>query len=105
MFTNLLASQLIVLSELTKADEVSGRELRVRLEMEMGRRSIASFYQFMADLEEARLVTGRYNVFQRDGRTIKERVYRITGAGTTAFEAASLDYGRLFACDSLEAGR
>jgi DNA-binding PadR family transcriptional regulator len=62
----------------------SGRDLRKLLEQQGHKKSLAAFYQFMARMEDAKLVKGRYEVKVVDDQTIKERVYEITGSGSAA---------------------
>jgi DNA-binding PadR family transcriptional regulator len=67
--------------------ERSGRELREVLANEGERKSGPAFYQLMARMEDAKLVKGRYDQKVVDGQIIKERVYKVTGAGVGAFES------------------
>src|SRR5262245_12262710 len=78
--------------------ERSGRDLRELLAREGHRKSAPAFYQLMARLEDARFVTGRYEVKEIDGNTFKERLYRVTASGATAVDqvrAFYLSRGRL----------
>ena len=68
--------------------ERSGRQLRAALEQQGERKSGPAFYQLMARMEDAKLVTGRYEQKIVEGQIIKERVYTASGAGVTAFETA-----------------
>lgn len=77
--------QFLVLGLLMDA-EISGRELRERLVDAGERKSGPAFYQFMARLEDARLVEGSYDEKVIDGQRIKERRYKITGQGIAAWE-------------------
>lgn len=79
----LTSPQYLVLSLLLEG-EVYGRSLREKLS-EYGQRSSApAFYQFMARLEEAGHVRGRYEQKIVAGQAVKERVYTITGPGVRA---------------------
>lgn len=64
--------------------ERTGRELRGELEQQGQRKSGPAFYQLMARMEDAKLVTGRYDQKIIEGQIIKERVYTITGSGAAA---------------------
>jgi len=77
--------QFAVLAQLL-ADEQPGRQLRRGLARLGERRSAPAFYQMMARLEEAGLVSGRYDQRVLDGQLIKERRYRVTAAGLRAWE-------------------
>jgi DNA-binding PadR family transcriptional regulator len=65
--------------------ELSGRKLREGLAEAGHRKSAPAFYQFMARLEDAELVEGRYDQKVIDGQIIKERFYTLTGAGERAW--------------------
>ena len=67
--------------------ERSGRDLRELLEREGHRKSGPAFYQLMARLEDAKLVTGAYKQKVVEGQIIKERFYTVTGAGQAAYAA------------------
>jgi DNA-binding PadR family transcriptional regulator len=77
--------QFLVLAILTDG-ELAGREVRDRLAEAGERKSGPAFYQFMARLEAAGFVEGWYDQKVVDGQIIKERRYRVTGAGSKAFE-------------------
>ena len=67
--------------EVLGAGEKSGKDLRSSL-CEFGiKKSGPAFYQLMARLEEAQFVQGWYHQRIIDGQMIKERRYRILGAG------------------------
>jgi DNA-binding PadR family transcriptional regulator len=88
--------QFLVLAFLVDG-ELPGRSLREKLAEQGRRKSAPAFYQFMARLEEAGLVEGRYDQKVIDGQIIKERVYAITGSGVHAWEGFRdfvLSYGR-----------
>jgi DNA-binding PadR family transcriptional regulator len=67
--------------------EQSGRSLRAKLAEEGERKSGPAFYQMMARLEDAKWVEGWYEQKTVEGQAIKERRYKITGSGATAWEA------------------
>jgi DNA-binding PadR family transcriptional regulator len=79
----LTSSQYLALSLLTE-EELSGRNLRQKLSEHGQRSSAPAFYQFMARLEDAGYVKGRYQQKTIGGQAIKERVYTITGSGSGA---------------------
>jgi DNA-binding PadR family transcriptional regulator len=72
--------------------ERSGLHVRDQLKRQGIRKSGPSFYQMMARLEDAEFVTGRYQQKEIDGQVIKERWYKITGAGSKAWRATSAFY-------------
>ena len=65
--------------------EISGRELRARLKDNGIKKSGPAFYQMMARLEEAKYVEGWYTQEIIDGQIIKQRHYRMLGAGVRAY--------------------
>lgn len=77
--------QFAVLSQLLRGEQ-PGRLVRRALSRLGERRSAPAFYQMMARLEEAGLVSGRYDQRVLDGQLIKERHYRVTAAGQRAWE-------------------
>jgi DNA-binding PadR family transcriptional regulator len=77
--------QFAVLGQLLGGEQL-GRQLRRGLARLGERRSAPAFYQMMARLEEAGLVSGRYDQRVLDGKLIKERRYRITASGSRAWE-------------------
>ncbi len=89
--------QFFILSALIDG-ELSGRILREKLAEQGHKKSAPAFYQFMARLEEAGLVNGRYDQKIVDGQIIKERIYSITGHGARAWEGYrdfAISHGRL----------
>ena len=66
----------------------AGRDLRARLQEHGARKSGPAFYQLMARLEDGRLVEGSYEQRSVDGQKVRERHYRATGAGKTAWRAS-----------------
>ena len=91
--------QFLVLSRLAQGEQ-AGRHLRKLLARHGAKRTSPAFYQMMARLEDATLVTGHYTQQVIDGQLIKERHYRVTAAGrracerTRAFYAAQLAESR-----------
>ena len=83
--------QFLVLEALS-VDEQAGRELRALLSSVGVRNSGPAFYQMMARLEQAGLVSGRYDHKALNGQRVKERCYQITRAGQRAFEATRAFY-------------
>jgi DNA-binding PadR family transcriptional regulator len=76
--------QFLVLAQLLAAER-TGRELRTSLKSYRVRQSGPAFYQMMARLENADLVSGWYTQEVIDGQMIKERHYRVTPAGAAAW--------------------
>lgn len=83
--------QFLVLDALG-AVERSGREVRERLAEVGQRKSLPSFYQLMSRLEDAAFVSGSYRPLDIDGQIVKERWYKITGAGLTAYNTTRQFY-------------
>jgi DNA-binding PadR family transcriptional regulator len=81
--------------------EHSGRDLRELLAREKHRMSGPAFYQLMARLEDAKLITGKYKQKLVEGKLIKERVYTMTGAGKAACEAVRDFYANIAARQNL----
>lgn len=79
--------QFLILESLTSGDR-AGRDLRARLAEHGVRNSAPAFYQMMARLETAGLVTGWYEQSIVSGQIIKERHYEVTKAGTRALDEA-----------------
>ncbi len=77
--------QFLVLGALLSG-EMSGVQLRETLKNEGVNKSLASFYQLMARLEEGGHVEGRYEQEMIDGIPVKERVYTATGHGVRTWE-------------------
>jgi DNA-binding PadR family transcriptional regulator len=78
--------QFLILGAL-RSDEQAGRELRDLLRQRGARRSGPAFYQMMGRLEDAGLVEGHYDQLRVDGHAVKERRYRITALGETAWSS------------------
>jgi len=66
--------------------EKSGREVRGVLGTYGERKSAPAFYQLMARLEDAKLVEGWYVQKNVDGKSVRERWYRVTNAGKMAVD-------------------
>ena len=62
-----------------------GREIREELRRFGVKRSGPGFYQLMSRLEESELIEGSYNQKVVEGQIIRERTYRLRGAGRTAW--------------------
>lgn len=77
--------QFLVLTAVRGGD-ASGRELRGYLAERGVRRSGPGFYQLMGRLEDAGLLSGRYERTEGPTRPVKERRYQITPAGTRMWE-------------------
>ena len=77
--------QFLILSILLNGDR-SGRVVRDALETEGAKKSPAAFYQLMARMEEAGHVEGWYEQSVIDEVPVKQRWYKITGHGITAWE-------------------
>ena len=69
-----------------------GRQVRHRLAQHGVRRSAPAFYQMMARLEDAGLVTGDYDQKIIAAQIIKERRYAVTPAGEQAWTATRAFY-------------
>lgn len=83
--------QFVVLGALRQGER-PGRALRQALDRHGARKSTPAFYQLMARLEDSGLVEGRYARKSIDGQVVKERHYRLTGAGTSAWRATCRFY-------------
>lgn len=75
-----------------RAGPMSGRDIRGRLEGLGVRKSGPGFYQLMARLEDAGLVTGTYHQEIVSGQIIRERHYSLTGQGHTEWRASAEFY-------------
>ena len=64
----------------------AGRVLRQRLKEQGVRQSGPAFYQFMAGLEDAGLVQGRYEQQIVKGQIIRERHYEVQASGRRALK-------------------
>lgn len=82
---NVSHKQFLVLAGLLRSPR-SGRDLRDHLGDHGVRTSLAAFYQLMARLEDAGLVSGWYELKHVDGQTFKERRYEITESGRREWE-------------------
>lgn len=92
-FPVLSALQTLVI-EVVGSERVTGRELRRRLAEHNVRKTGPAFYQAMARMEEAGIVSGEYEQKIVDGQIIRERVYRVTGDGAQAFNDTLAFYQR-----------
>jgi len=89
--------QFLVLGML-RGGERPGRAIRRTLKRHGIDRSGPAFYQMMARLEDAGLVSGEYDQKIVDGQIIKERRYTLTPRGEAAWTAT-----RAFYSDAIEA--
>jgi DNA-binding PadR family transcriptional regulator len=86
--------QFLVLGVL-RAGPLVGREVRERL-AEFGARTHGpGFYQLMSRLEDGGMVEGEYRQQVVEGQIIRERHYRITGAGAGAWQHSCEFYLRV----------
>jgi len=83
--------QFLVLEALTDGEQ-AGRTLRGVLADYGLRHSAPAFYQMMARLEEAALVTGEYTGKVIRGQHVKERHYVLTRAGKRALSSTRTFY-------------
>ncbi len=77
--------QFLVIESLLDGDR-SGRQVREYMGTRGARKSGPAFYQLMSRLEDAGLVEGRYDDRDVAGHRLKERVYKLIGAGRRAYE-------------------
>jgi DNA-binding PadR family transcriptional regulator len=77
--------QFLVLGILMDGEQ-TGRYVRAKFAEAGHQKNGPAFYQFMARLEDAKFVEGRYDQKIVEGQIIKERIYKITGAGVSAWE-------------------
>ena len=70
----------------------SGREVRAEMAKQRVKKSGPAFYQLMSRLEDAKMVKGSYVEKVVDGQRIKERFYKATGTGATAWESTMQFY-------------
>jgi len=83
--------QWLVLGTLLDADE-AGYRIRQELAKHGVNKSGPGFYQLMARLEADGMVKGRYEYSMIDNQPIKERWYKLTGAGRRAWQSTSEFY-------------
>jgi DNA-binding PadR family transcriptional regulator len=83
--------QWLVLGTLLNGDE-SGFCIREELSKHGVKKSGPAFYQLMARLETDGMVRGRYEHCMVENQPIKERWYKLTGAGRRAWESTSEFY-------------
>jgi len=94
MVPELTHLQFLVLTTLMSSEK-AGSEIRDELKKEGAKKSLASFYQLMARLEEAGMVHGRYEPIEVDGYLVKERRYKVKGQGKRAWNQTRNFYTRL----------
>ena len=88
--------QLAILT-IVGARHTAGRTIRERLRSEFGKSlSGPAFYQLMARLEDSKFVEGWYVSKEIGGQPVRERTYKILGAGVRARESAREFYGQCF---------
>jgi DNA-binding PadR family transcriptional regulator len=83
--------QWLVLGTLMDRDE-AGYRVREELATHGVKKSGPTFYQLMARLEADGLVKGRYEFSMTENQPIKERWYKLTGAGRRAWRTTSEFY-------------
>jgi PadR family transcriptional regulator PadR len=86
MSTPPLSSLQFLVLQVIGAVERSGKEVREKLAQHGHRKSLPSFYQLMARLEDSGFVTGSYRLINIEGQIVKERWYKISAAGIRACE-------------------
>jgi len=69
------------------ATERNGAEVRAALERLGHKRSLPSFYDLMARMEEGGLLKGWYAQIEVDGYKVRERRYKLLGKGVDARNA------------------
>ena len=74
------------------AQRMSGRDVRASLAARGIKRTLAAFYQLMSRIEEGKLVRSELEQKVENGFTIKERIYRVTGKGVTAWNRTREHY-------------
>jgi DNA-binding PadR family transcriptional regulator len=67
--------------------ELAGRELRALMSQQGASMGRPAFYRLMSRLEEAKFVEGWYELREIDGETVRIRRYKITSAGTAAWQS------------------
>ncbi len=89
--------------------QATGRQLRQRLADYAVRKSGPAFYQLMSRMEDAGVVKGWYQQEIVEGQIIRERHYKITAPGKTAWRRSSEFYRKvsneLGGAESLAYGR
>lgn len=74
-----------------QGEELSGQDLRKRI-AKVAPMRLPAFYRLMSRLESAGFVKGWYVQSEIDGQPIRERTYKLTGAGERACETVALMY-------------
>jgi hypothetical protein len=87
-------AQFVVLSELM-GGAASGRDIRERLGTFGVGKGAPAFYQLMARMEDAKLTVGWYEQKIVKAQIIRERHYRITAVGRTAWNDTRQFYARV----------
>ncbi|MBU0617178.1 MAG: hypothetical protein KKI02_05640 [Planctomycetes bacterium] len=85
--------QFLVLS-IMGGTEKSGHEIRALLARKGAPKTGPAFYQMMSRLEDSSMVHGWYDLTVVDGQTVKERRYKVTGAGIEARQGTRDFYRR-----------
>ena len=93
MIPNLPHLQFAVL-ECIGTNRVKGHDLRTLLTHKKLFKSAPAFYQLMARMEDAGLVSGETEHRTEDGVAIQERFYRVTGHGERAIRESLEFYQR-----------
>ena len=75
--------------------QAPGRQLRERLAEFAVKKSGPAFYQLMSRMEDAGVVKGWYQQEIVKGQIIRERNYKITAQGRTAWHRSSEFYQRV----------
>lgn len=83
-----------VVMDIMGTKKTSGRELRESLKKIGIKKSGPAFYQLMSRLEESKFVEGSYEFKIVEGQQIRERRYKLKGAGATAIAQARAFYER-----------
>jgi len=86
--------QVFVLSCIKKGPQL-GEEIRASMEKVGTKLSLASFYQLMRRIEQAKYVKGKYIAQTIDGHGKRKRGYSITAAGKKALEQTLSFYRQL----------
>jgi DNA-binding PadR family transcriptional regulator len=94
--------QFLVLATLRGGPRL-GRHVRRELGRRDVRRSAPAFYQMMARLEDAGLVSGEYDQKIVDGQIIKERRYTLTDTGAAAWRVTRDFYAETLRDDATQA--
>ena len=85
MFPDLSHVQFYLLALLLHGGEMSGYDLRKKLAKEGYKKTLAAFYTMCNRAEDDGLIEGWHEVHVEDGQTVREKKYRISGAGERAW--------------------